>query len=114
MKRRLALAALAVGLLASGCSQIDSLAPVSGGPIATLENAVGDVLVSSKVPLLVAPTCLTGTTSFTCAGSTLDGDAVTVTATMGTPQTMTITVGDKVLYDGGVQDVLDAAAQETP
>ena len=114
MRRRIAVAVFAGAILVSGCSQIDSLAPVSGVSIATLTIAVGDVLVTESVPILVAPTCTQGPTSFTCNGTTIADEAITVSASIAKPQVMTIQVGAQVIYDGSVQDVLDAASQVAP
>ncbi|MDA3022650.1 MAG: hypothetical protein O2943_08370 [Actinomycetota bacterium] len=117
MRRRIAVAVFAGAILVSGCSQIDSLDPgqvFNHFPIATLTIAVGDVLVAESVPILVAPTCTQGPTSFTCNGTTIADEAITVSASITEPQVMTIQVGAQVIYDGSVQDVLDAASQVAP
>lgn len=103
--------AVVSALLLSGCSQVASLTPVSGGPLATVRNAVNDVLVSNNVAILVAPVCTETTQQFECTGSTSDGKPITATATLTTPYSMTVKVGDQSLYDGSVQDVLDQAAE---
>lgn len=109
--RRLAVATGAVAGLLAGCSQINALTPVSGGPLATVQIAMEDQLLASGVQILVAPVCTQTATQFECIGSTVDGQEISSTATLTTPYEMTITVGGVTLYDGSVQDVLDQAAE---
>ena len=109
-RRAVAAALLAVGLL-SGCSQIDALAPVSGGPQATVQVGLNDLLVSRGVQLLVVPTCVNDGSNFVCNGSTIDGEPVTAISTNTKPYVMSVTVGDETIYDGSVQDILDQAAR---
>ena len=108
--------ALVIGLTAfalTGCSQIDALAPVSGGPLTTVRVGVLDVLVREDVPILVAPVCTKEESQFSCIGSTVDGSEIIAAANLTAPYFMTVTVGDQVIYDGAVQDVLDEAARVT-
>lgn len=114
--RRLAIVGAGVTTAVSlvGCSQIDALAPVSGGPLQTVRVGMLDVLVREDVPIMVAPVCTQEPTQFTCAGSTIDGSPIEAVATLTTPYLITITVGGDVLYDGAVQSVLDEAAQVAP
>lgn len=101
-------------LSATACSQITNLAPVSGGPLATVRNGVYDVLVANKVDILVAPQCVQEATQFSCAGTTTDGKPIEATATLTTPYSMTVVVGGSVLYEGDVQEALQQAAEESP
>lgn len=115
MRRATVLLALAgVCLTASACSQITNLAPVSGGPLATVRNGVYDVLVANDVKILVAPQCVQEATQFSCTGTTTDGAPILATATLTSPYSMTVTVAGAVLYDGDVQEALDQAAEEAP
>ena len=132
-KKRVALfAALGIGVISlAGCSQIDSLQQVSGVPEKTLQIAIGYELIDQKVPILVAPVCVANnddTGGFTCIGETKNSEKISVTATEATPATftlapggnptkvpngtldytMTIKVGDKQIYDGGVQAAISA------
>ncbi|MDQ5973322.1 MAG: hypothetical protein QG661_531 [Actinomycetota bacterium] len=110
--RRVALLAaplLMVGLV--GCSQLSALAPVSGGPITTLRTAANDVLLEKGVEILVAPECTESDSTFTCAGTTIDMEPITVTSSDAEATTMTVTVGGTVLYDGDVKSVIDRFAE---
>ena len=113
MIRRALMLVLAATAL-TGCSQIDALAPVSGGPIQTVRVGILDVLVRENVQILVAPVCTKGETAFTCVGSTIDGSEINAEANLTAPYFMKVSVGDQVIYDGAVQDVLDEAAEVTP
>ena len=111
--RRLRLVALAALPIALGaCSQINALAPVSGGPITSVRIAVYDVLVEQNVPILVAPQCTPATSGFTCTGKTPDGQEILATGGPTAPYPITITVGGTTIFQGNAQDVLDKAAQE--
>ncbi len=107
-------ALLAVTPLLAACSQISALAPVSGVPLTTVRIAANDVLVTDKVPVMVAPVCTETTTAITCQGSTTTGEVIEVSSTPKTPLTMTVKVGGKVLFQGDAQDVIDKAGQVTP
>jgi len=114
-----------------GCSQIDSLQQVSGVPENTLQIAIGYELLDNKVPVMVAPVCTEKTEDsggFNCIGKTTTGEDITVVATKATAETftlspggnptelpsgtldytMTIKVGAKTIYDGGVQAAISA------
>lgn len=110
MRRLIALAALPLAL--SACSQIDALAPVSGGPVTSVRMAVYNVLVEQQVPLLVAPQCVPATSGFTCTGKTIDGQEILATGGPTTPYPITITVGGTTIFEGTAQDVLNKAVQE--
>lgn len=107
-------AALVAALALAGCSQIDALAPVSGGPLQTVRVGVLDVLVQADVPILVAPVCTQEETQFTCVGSTIDGAEIMAESTLTKPYMISVAVGSEVLYEGDVQVILDGAAQVTP
>ena len=111
--RRLRLVALAALPLALGaCSQINALAPVSGGPITSVRIAVYDVLVEQNVQMLVAPQCEPSTEGFTCTGKTMDGQEIIATGGAAAPYPITITVGGTTIFQGNAQDVLAKAAEE--
>ena len=107
-------AAIVAALALAGCSQIDALAPVSGGPLQTVRVGVLDVLVREDVPILVAPVCTQEATQFTCIGSTIDGTDIVAESTLTKPYMISVAVGSEVLYEGDVQVILDEAAQVTP
>lgn len=110
-----ALAAAALGL--SGCSQVDSLAAVSGDKPATVRSAAIDVLLAENVAILTAPVCTQpDKTSITCTGSTATKEPISVTSTATVPLMMKVVVGSRTLYEGDAQTVLDEAATrgETP
>ncbi len=103
--------ALAGGALA-GCSQIAALAPVGGDHLTEVRYAAVDVLVGAKVELLAAPACESAADGATsCAGETVAGETIAVDSPAADPTTVTVRVGDEVLYSGPIQDVLDAAAR---
>lgn len=115
MKARRALpAALLIVLALAGCSQVSALAPVSGDAITTLRIAIDDVLLENDVKILIAPKCTSSGGDTSCAGSTIEGEAITVTSPATKPQTMTVKVGDTVLYNGDVASVVQKAAEATP
>ena len=111
-RRLLSRVALAAGLLLTGCSQIDALQPVSGGPITTVRNATYVVLVDQQVPIKVAPICEEAADAFLCIGSTLDGLEITATAKATAPYDLTIEVGGEVIFTGSAEQVLSDALLE--
>ncbi len=120
MKARKALPAALLTLLAlivpalAGCSQVSALAPVSGDAITTLRIAIDDVLLENDVTILIAPKCTSSSGGTSCTGSTVEGEAITVTSPVTKPQTMTVKVGDTVLYTGDVESIVQKAAEATP
>ncbi len=92
-------------------TQIDSLRPVAGDKITGLNIAATDVLVSQGVEILVAPVCEYANESYDCAGTTLSGKKIAVTAAGAEPESMTVTVGSKTIYDGSIDEVLQQAAR---
>ena len=109
--RRLLAPLLLVLVAAAGCSQVDALAPVGGGREALVRFAGNDVLVTKGVAIRTAPVCRYDAGAVTCEGSTLDGLPIRVTAPPGDPARMTVTVGSRTLYDGGVQEIVDASGR---
>ena len=111
-----AAAVISTMLLAlTGCaSQIGGLAPVGGDALTGVRIAAVDVLLENKLGILEAPVCTQVAKAVSCVGSLTDGSVVTVEADVSTtPNTMTVTVGGTMIYDGEVQAVLDKAAQAT-
>ena len=111
-----AAAVISTMLLAiTGCaSQISGLAPVGGDALTGVRIAAVDVLLENKLGILEAPVCTQVAKAVSCVGSLTDGSVVTVEADVSTtPNTMTVTVGGTMIYDGDVQAVLDKAAQAT-
>lgn len=104
-----AAALVATALIASGCSQIDAYAPVSGVSKATIEVAIGDVLSAQQVPVLVRPECEQTNDTFTCEGSTITGARILATSTSVKPFTLTLIVGDETIYSGDAQDAINEA-----
>ena len=102
-------------LVATGCaSQIGGLAPVGGDALAGVRTAAIDVVLEARFGILEAPVCTQVAKAVSCVGSLTDGRVIAVTADVSTtPDTMTVTVGGDMLYDGDVQAVLDKAAQAT-
>ena len=108
------LASIALVALLSGCaSQIDALAPVSGDSRSGLRSAAIDVLLDRQLSVREAPDCVDVDDGWSCVGSLTDGSPIVVTAPGPTLETMTVLVGDIVVYEGSVMDVLDQAAQDT-
>jgi len=109
----LASMALPALLVLSACSQVNELTPVSGDTITSVRNATFDVLVDQQVPVLEAPVCSTDDAGFTCVGSTIDGAVIRSTATGSTTIDLVIEVDGQSIFEGTVQDVLDAALRES-
>lgn len=136
--KRVALIASVLGvgvIFLAGCASVDSqiaaLKGISGLPEDTLQIAVGRQLVDKKVPVQVTPECQPDAdeaNGFVCMGETKNGERILVTATKNTDATFTlapggnptkvpagtfdytmiIKVGDKQIYDGGVQAAISA------
>ena len=106
-----AAAALAAALL-TGCSQVDALAPVGGDRATEIRFATIDLLLDENIDLLEVPTCTeSDDKAVSCTGTTVDGDTITVESTAADQATMTIKVGDTVLYDGTIDDLIEKAAR---
>jgi hypothetical protein len=110
-RRPMALAALAAAALtAVGCSQVAAIAPVGGDHLAEVRFAAIDVLVASGTELLAAPDCTTEQDgAITCVGETLAGERIDVLSSADDPASVTVTVGDEVVYDGSIQEALEKA-----
>jgi hypothetical protein len=113
---RLAVAAAAGVLALSGCaSQLAGLAPVGGDAMTAVRFAAIDVLLDQHYGILEAPVCTQVKQTVTCLGSLTDGQRVVVGADLSTkPHRMTVKVGDRVIYEGDSQSVLDRAARNEP
>jgi hypothetical protein len=106
-----ALVLAAAVLTLTGCSQVAALAPVGGDRLSIIRFAANDVLEEQGVELLVAPVCTADGRDVTCRGSSLQGAAITVTSSTDDQAEMTVQVGDRTIYAGSVQDVIDAGAR---
>ena len=98
-------------LLTPGCSQAAALAPVGGDHLTAVRFAALDVLVQRGVAILSAPVCTAADGTVACRGTTVDGAEVLVRSGADDPSRLTVTVAGTSLYEGSVQDVLDAAAR---
>ncbi|MTD13615.1 hypothetical protein GIS00_06615 [Nakamurella sp. YIM 132087] len=112
MRSRL-LGVLATLLVLAGCSQAAALAPVGGNRPTLVRFAALDVLVEKKVDLMTAPVCTMTGRDVSCAGETVDGAQVVVTSSADDEQRMMIAVGEATIFEGSIQDVLDAGARPT-
>jgi len=112
MNVRIILGAMALPVLLGACSQVSALAPVSGGPVTTVRNAVYDVLVADQVQILIAPQCAPTDSGFTCEGSTVDGKPIVATAGPTAPYDLLVTIDGVEVFRGTAQDVINAAVQE--
>ena len=107
-------------LAASGCaSQMAALAPVGGGDITALRIATVDVLIAKHIDMAQVPVCTedpSGANGYSCAGTTVDGRPISVTAPYAEPtaMTMTVSVGGTVVYAGLVVDPINRAADSAP
>lgn len=113
MSMRLRAAGFAVAgvFMTSACaSQVAALAPVSGDNIYKVRTAATDVLLESGYAIKVAPVCTQEPEAVVCAGSTMDEEAIAVTAPGKGKTTMTVTVGGATVFDGVIQDIIDKAA----
>lgn len=110
--RRLRTVSLALTALSlAGCaSQVAALAPVSGDNAYAVRTATIDVLLDKGYSLTIAPACVQGVEAITCDGTVLDGSAVSVNAPGKGKESMTVSVGGKVVFEGSIQQVLDQAA----
>jgi len=110
--KRLVGAVLATATLTlTACSQVSALAPVGGNREALLRFAGNDVLVSHGVAIRTAPVCTTGQDDVVCTGGGVGGDPIRLPGAAGEPLVLVVTVGNRTLYDGPAQDVVDRAAR---
>jgi hypothetical protein len=113
MRRVLTLVAVAL----AACSQTAALAPVGGDRLAEVRFAAIDVLMDQRVEVLVAPACTASgpdDEAITCAGTTLDGRAITAVSNAQHQDRLVVTVDGKVIHDGDLQAVLTSAARPAP
>lgn len=113
--------AVAVAVALAGCTQIAQLQPVAGGQISAVRTATNNVLVDKDIDIKVAPVCEFEDPKFICLGSTANGKQIkaeaVVLAAFGATETeygadtpadvsLVITVGDRQIFDGKVENVL--------
>ena len=111
--RAAAVGVVVVATALTGCaSQVAGLAPVGGDTGAMIRTAAIDVLLAQKLTIRDAPDCADIGDGYSCVGSLTDGSTIVVTAPGDEPVTMTVFVGDLVLYDGSIQQVLDDTARD--
>ncbi|QIK64059.1 hypothetical protein G7068_13285 [Leucobacter viscericola] len=107
----------AVGVVLLGLSVYSltqGLAPVSGDRASTVRIATVDFLASEDTAFLEVPACETAEDwTVTCSGKTVDGEALSATSPGEKPETVKISLGDRVVYSGPIDDLLSAAADGT-
>lgn len=87
------------------------LAPVSGDRASTVRIATINFLVSEDVALLEAPACETADDwTVSCTGQTIDGEALTAASPGEQAETVEISVGERLVYSGSIEELLEAAA----
>ncbi|WP_248241993.1 hypothetical protein [Microbacterium kunmingense] len=103
------LVALILTLAVAGCSQIAAIAPVGGDRLAEVRYAVNDILIEQEIGILIAPVCTVGSdeATVTCEGTTRDQQAVDAVSTAASPDDLVVRVGDEVVYDGSLIEVLE-------
>lgn len=109
-----AVVALLAGCTATGlagCSQVAALAPVGGDRVSSVRYAVADLLVAADVDVLTAPVCSSAGDDVTCTGETADGARIEASAPAMDQDSLKVSIGDRVLYDGSLQKVLDDALE---
>lgn len=114
MRRLAASAALAIGaVLLAGCSQVDALVPVSGGPESIVRNGTVAVLLDADVDVRIVPVCAAdeARTVIRCTGRSADDEPIETSSAPKAPYEMTVTVGGREVYRGTAQAAIDAAAQ---
>ncbi len=104
-------AAAALVLALTGCSQIAAIAPVGGDRLAEVRFATADILVAEGIDILSGPDCDQDGRTITCTGETLDGDAITSESPASDETALTVTVGGKTIYSGTVMDALETALE---
>lgn len=119
--RRIILSAVAllgvVGIVLLGLSVYSltqGLAPVSGDRASTVRIATINFLVAEDTDFLEVPECETAEDwTVTCSGQTVNGEALKAGSSGETPEIVEIRVGDRVVYSGPVDALLEAAADGT-
>jgi len=107
---------LAVGTAtaATGCSQVAVLKPVAGDALTSVSNATSDVLTSGGVEVMTWPVCSFADAVYTCRGQTVAGEPILGAAPAATPLQLTVNIGERTLYQGPLQAVLDQAGRVAP
>ena len=100
----------AVAALA-GCSQTAQLQPVAGDAVTAVNNAVSDVVAQAGVQVMTWPTCAFANKIYTCTGTTTTGQKISGITGSTEPLSLTVTVGDRKLYQGTVQDVIEQSGR---
>ena len=104
---------LAVSAL-TGCSQTAALAPVGGNQLAEVRFATIDVLLDAGIGIQVAPVCTAAANQdVSCAGTSVDGRALTSTSLASDQDTMTVKAGTTTVYRGSIEDVLNRHSRAT-
>ncbi|QIM15973.1 hypothetical protein G7067_05345 [Leucobacter insecticola] len=104
-------AAGAVLLGISGLTLSEGLAPVSGDRASTVRIATIDFLVADGTVFLEVPECVADDDStVACLGETVDGEPVKSQSAGADPESVEISVADRVVYSGLIEDVLSEAA----
>lgn len=99
---------------ATGCTQVAVLKPVAGDALTSVSNATSDVLTSGGVEVMTWPVCSFADAVYTCRGQTVAGESILGTAPAATPLQLTVKVGERTLYQGPLQAVLDQAGRVAP
>lgn len=99
---------------ATGCTQVAVLKPVAGDALTSVSNATSDVLTSGGVEVMTWPVCSFADAVYTCRGQTVAGESILGTAPSATPLQLTVKVGERTLYQGPLQAVLDQAGRVAP
>jgi hypothetical protein len=108
-----ALVLMAGAALLAGCSQVDALVPVSGGPESIVRNGTIAVVLDAGVDIRIVPTCAAdeARTVIRCTGRTADDEPIETSSAPKAPYEMTVTVGGREVYRGTAQAAIDEAAQ---
>lgn len=120
---------VAVVLGSAGCTQVAQLRGVAGGQISAVRTATNSALVDAGVVIGTAPTCAFEDPRYVCAGTAGDGRPIHSVAEVraafgatkdqwGAPEpadvSLVVTVGDRTVYEGTVEDVLTRQGQVAP
>jgi hypothetical protein len=100
------------GMVLAGCSQVAAIAPVGGGHLAQVRFATIDVLLTSHIEVKTAPVCTRASSgAVACVGAARDGTTLRSVSSAADPTSLAVTAGDRTLYRGSVQSVLQKAAR---
>ncbi len=95
----------------AGCSQTAQLQPVAGDAVTAVNNAVSDVVFQAGVEVMTWPTCTFENSIYTCVGSTTNGQKISGVTGSTEPLSLTVTVGERKIYEGSVQAVIEQAGR---